>query len=232
MVGSCSCAEERDVARLCWGLGPTVGGPEARRPRPCGLCWGTFGFPGCSGAPARDGGRLGCGVGAPAEGSETLRVVQGLCGLCGIVGDVNGSAVKDKARFARRGGPSRRLSTEGPRVMLIGKVTESYRQTVVVNTRLQNPTDPKDLPMEIKCDHPYKGCRCDNLLADTLCKTVSCDWVVGVALGLRIARFVCSSTLSGGLQIPRAVVLRPRPSRGGHSGPSRVRSCAVMSDRV
>ena len=96
------------MARFCSGLGPTVS------------------------APVRDGGRLGM----PVKGSETLRVVPGLCGFRGTVGDVNGSAARDKARLAggRCDGPSRWLSrTGGLRVTLAGKVVESYRQTAAVN---------------------------------------------------------------------------------------------------
>ena len=96
------------MARFCSGLGPTVS------------------------APVRDGGRLGM----PVKGSETLRVVPDLCGFRGTVGDVNGSAARDKARLAggRCDGPSRWLSrTGGLRVTLAGKVVESYRQTAAVN---------------------------------------------------------------------------------------------------
>jgi len=82
-------------------------------------------LPGCSGAPVRDGGRLGCGIGTPVVGSETLRMVRGFCDFCGMVDDVNGSVVRDNVRFTRgrRGGPSRWLSTEGLRVTPVGKVT-------------------------------------------------------------------------------------------------------------
>ena len=97
------------MARLCWGLGVTIGGPDVFRPRPCGLCWRMLGLPGCSGGPVRDGGRLCCGSGLFVEGSETLRIALGFCCFCGIVGDVDGLVSRDKARFARewRGGSSR-----------------------------------------------------------------------------------------------------------------------------
>lgn len=97
----CSRAEERDLARLWWGLGITGGGPEGLRPRPSGSCWGKFELPVCSGAPVLDGGRLGCEMGMVTDGSETLRVVLGLGGLFDIVDDGDGSVVRDKTRFAR-----------------------------------------------------------------------------------------------------------------------------------
>lgn len=100
-IGSCSRVEERDLARLCWGLGITGGGPEVIRPRPCGLCWGKFELPVCSGAPALDGGRFGCETGMLAEGSEILRIVLGFCEFCGIVGGTDGWMVRDKTRFVR-----------------------------------------------------------------------------------------------------------------------------------
>jgi hypothetical protein len=108
-VGSCSCVGERGVVCLCWGLGATVGGPDVFRPCPCGLRWGMFGLPRCSGTPVRGVGRFGCGVGMFVKGTEPLRVVLGFCGFCGIVGDVGGSVLTDEARFVRgrRGGSSR-----------------------------------------------------------------------------------------------------------------------------
>jgi hypothetical protein len=127
-MGSCSRVEERDVARLCWGLGVTGGGPEDLRPRTCGLCWGEFELPVYSGAPDLDGGRLGCEIGMLAEGSETLRVVLGLDDLCGVVGNADGSVVRDKARFGRGrlGWPPRWPSTEGRRTIPVGKGTWSW----------------------------------------------------------------------------------------------------------
>ena len=42
------------------------------------------------------------------EGSEVLRTFLAICDFCGTLGGVDGSVVRDGARFARhwRGGPS------------------------------------------------------------------------------------------------------------------------------
>jgi len=56
---------------------------------------------------------------------------------------------------------------------------------MAVNTRIRDPNDPKDLPMEINCDHSHS----DNLLVDNFDRAASCDYMVGVALELRMARF-------------------------------------------
>jgi hypothetical protein len=60
-----------------------------------------FKLPGCPGAPVRDGGRCGRGIGVLFGGSETLRLVLDFCGFGGTVGDPGGSMVRDSALLAR-----------------------------------------------------------------------------------------------------------------------------------
>ena len=78
----------------------------------------------------------------------------------------------------------------------VGRVTWSWGQGTVVNAWLEDPSDSEDSLAEVECNHSHKGCRCDNLLVDTLYRAALCDGIVGVALELRMGRFDDSWLLS------------------------------------